>query len=146
MNTKTFTSAIFLLLFTTAPVWAADEADDFLQVSDAFLECAALQNTMAELIADKDAAHSQALTEAASDAETIAGDMLLAGGFGKERLQTLYDAHFIRFQSLLDSSINRSYQAFTTEARPVIVKCAALHDVQTSLIAERRKQNYQPEE
>lgn len=132
---------VFIGLLSSAALFA-DEKADFQQVADAFSECAALQNTMAEIILKKDAEHSQALRQAASDASIVATDMLVAGGFKKERGKQQYDTHFNRFQALLDASATRSYQAFTTEVKPTIATCAALYDIQTSLMSERRKQNY----
>lgn len=140
MNDKT----IFALLITmlSSPFVLAKDDADYLKIADAFSECSALQTTLAGIINHKDKQHSQALKKAADDANTIAGDFLEVGGYQQKRAQSQFEAHFIHFQSMLSAS-KENVTNFTDAVKPVVAKCAALHGLQTTLIAARKKQNYQ---
>ncbi|PCI07417.1 MAG: hypothetical protein COB77_04695 [Gammaproteobacteria bacterium] len=120
-------------------VWAEDNVD-FLQVSEAFSECSALQTTLSDIIADSDDARAVTLKKLADEANIIAEDFLQAGGFKKERAKSQYDSHYNWFQTMLIMSTD-NYESFSATVKPVIDKCAALYRLQFALITERRKQN-----
>ncbi|MBL4711931.1 MAG: hypothetical protein JKX75_05440 [Gammaproteobacteria bacterium] len=123
--------------------WAEDDVD-YLQVSEAFSECSALQRTLAEIIVESDEVRAETLNKAADEANIIAVDFLQVGGFKKERATSQYDAHYNWFQTMLIMSTD-SYQSFSDTVKPIIKKCAALHRIQSTLIAERRKQKIKSE-
>ena len=139
MNHKISLVLGLVMLFSPS-LWAKEDVD-YLKIADSFSECSALQKTLADIIANKDEQHSKALKQAANDADIIAADFLEVGGYKKQRAKSQFDAHFMHFQSMLFSS-KESYATFTDAVKPVVSKCAALHSLQTTLIAERRKQKY----
>lgn len=124
---------------------SVEEETDYLIISEAFAECAALQNTLADIASEnEDEYKNHMLHHSASDAITIATDFSLLAGQSKEHVQFNYQHHISRFISMLEKSTD-GYQRFAVEVRPIIKKCAALNTIQTGLITERRKQNYSVE-
>jgi len=122
---------------------ATDEKDpDYLEIAQAFAECAALQNTLADLATDSEQAfEDHDLHKSAVDAITVAGDFARVGGHDPAVVELEYDSHIERFHGMLSQG-EQAHKTFIEQVQPVVRRCTALHRVQAALIAVRDKQQH----
>ncbi len=122
----------------------SEEKDpDYLEIARAFAECAALQNTLADLATDSEQEfENHSLHKSAVDAITVAGDFARVGGHDSAVVETEYDSHIERFHGMLSQG-EQAHKRFAEQVQPIVQRCSALHRIQAALIAVRDQRKQQ---
>ncbi len=138
MSKYIFVYYVYVLSFVMSHAVQAEGFDYYAQVNK-YAKCEAVLNVMANILSESEEEfYNHEQHHASLDARVVALELAKAGNFEQAMVGEIYNTYLNEYRDQL--KLSEDVEKFIVLLRPHVKKCRRLNDMQSDIIARKKKQ------